>query len=219
MVDKIKEIIAKKYKLRDTKWLFVSWFDAAWKLLFSEWVVESDQSLDTTVDLLYKNYIASVTWIALLTLDVITTLYEETNITKIPVITPTLYWFALVDDHVMLRKGLSNLINEINGYCVIFESNNGKDFVSTIEINNYKFQKAVLTLHNLRYLRLSFVIEIEISTKYIYKWYKTLSLFFLSGVHEALSLCLIGQQVAVWYFSLNYKEMRPGQITTTTTNV
>lgn len=99
MIDKIKESIAKKYKLRDTKWLFVSWFDATWKLLFSEWVVESDQSLDSTVDLLYKNYIASVTWITLLTLDVITTLYEETNITKIPVITPALYWFALVDDH------------------------------------------------------------------------------------------------------------------------
>ncbi len=98
MLEKIKEMIEKKYKLRDTKWLFVSGFDATWKLLFSEWVVESDNTLDKTIESLYKAHIEPVQWIKVLTLDVVTTLYEETNISKIPVITPKLYWFALVDD-------------------------------------------------------------------------------------------------------------------------
>jgi two-component system, NarL family, invasion response regulator UvrY len=44
---------------------------------------------------------------------------------------------ALVDDHVMLRKGLSNLINDINGYSVICESDNGQDFISKIELHKY----------------------------------------------------------------------------------
>jgi two-component system, NarL family, invasion response regulator UvrY len=45
---------------------------------------------------------------------------------------------ALVDDHVMLRKGLANLIQEINGYKVILESDNGKDFVTTIGLHKYE---------------------------------------------------------------------------------
>jgi two-component system, NarL family, invasion response regulator UvrY len=40
---------------------------------------------------------------------------------------------ALVDDHVMLRTGLANLIEDMNDYEVIFQSDNGKDFISTIE--------------------------------------------------------------------------------------
>jgi two-component system, NarL family, invasion response regulator UvrY len=42
---------------------------------------------------------------------------------------------ALVDDHVMLRTGLANLIQDINGYEVILQSDNGKDFIATIELN------------------------------------------------------------------------------------
>lgn len=99
MLEKIKEMIEKKYKLRDTKWLFVSGFDATWKLLFSEWIVEADDTLDKTIEALYKAHIEPVKWVKVLTLDVVTTLYEETNISKIPIITPKLYWFALVDDH------------------------------------------------------------------------------------------------------------------------
>lgn len=99
MLEKIKDMIQKKYKLRDTKWLFVSGFDATWKLLFSEWIVEADDTLEKTIESLYKTHIEPVQGIKVLTLDVVTTLYEETNISKIPVITPKLYWFALVDDH------------------------------------------------------------------------------------------------------------------------
>ncbi len=43
---------------------------------------------------------------------------------------------ALVDDHVMLRSGLASLIEGINGYKVILQSDNGKDFTTKIEANN-----------------------------------------------------------------------------------
>jgi hypothetical protein len=32
-------------------------------------------------------------------MDVVTTLYEETNIGKVPAISPKMYGFAVVDDH------------------------------------------------------------------------------------------------------------------------
>jgi two-component system, NarL family, invasion response regulator UvrY len=40
---------------------------------------------------------------------------------------------ALVDDHVMLRKGLANLIAEMASYQIILQADNGKDFVKAIE--------------------------------------------------------------------------------------
>jgi DNA-binding NarL/FixJ family response regulator len=45
---------------------------------------------------------------------------------------------ALVDDHVMLRTGLANLIHDMNGYEVMLQSNNGMDFISTIEMNRHE---------------------------------------------------------------------------------
>jgi two-component system, NarL family, invasion response regulator UvrY len=42
---------------------------------------------------------------------------------------------ALVDDHILLRNGLANLINSFEEYQVIFEANNGIDFLEKIKIN------------------------------------------------------------------------------------
>jgi two-component system, NarL family, invasion response regulator UvrY len=39
---------------------------------------------------------------------------------------------ALVDDHVMLRNGLSSLIKDMNGFDVVLEANNGKEFIEAI---------------------------------------------------------------------------------------
>ncbi|MGZ8517071.1 MAG: response regulator transcription factor [Chitinophagaceae bacterium] len=39
---------------------------------------------------------------------------------------------ALVDDHVLLRTGLANLLREIN-YNVAFEADNGKDFIEQLK--------------------------------------------------------------------------------------
>jgi DNA-binding NarL/FixJ family response regulator len=40
---------------------------------------------------------------------------------------------ALVDDHVLLRNGLANLVNTFDGYSVLFEADNGKDFIKQLE--------------------------------------------------------------------------------------
>jgi two-component system, NarL family, invasion response regulator UvrY len=42
---------------------------------------------------------------------------------------------VLVDDHVLLRNGLANLIRNI-GYTVLFEADNGKDFLAKLDRAN-----------------------------------------------------------------------------------
>ena len=42
---------------------------------------------------------------------------------------------ALVDDHSLLRNGLAALINSFEGYNVVFEADNGKDFINQLKIH------------------------------------------------------------------------------------
>jgi DNA-binding NarL/FixJ family response regulator len=39
---------------------------------------------------------------------------------------------AVVDDHILLRRGLANLIRSFDEYDVVFEANNGKDFIEKL---------------------------------------------------------------------------------------
>ena len=43
---------------------------------------------------------------------------------------------VLVDDHVLLRNGLSNLIASFQNCEVLFEANNGKDFIKKLDSSN-----------------------------------------------------------------------------------
>lgn len=40
---------------------------------------------------------------------------------------------ALVDDHALLRNGLASLIQTFEGYAVLFEADNGKEFIQQLE--------------------------------------------------------------------------------------
>ncbi len=40
---------------------------------------------------------------------------------------------ALVDDHALLRSGLASLIKSFEGYAVLFEADNGKDFIRQLQ--------------------------------------------------------------------------------------
>jgi two-component system, NarL family, invasion response regulator UvrY len=40
---------------------------------------------------------------------------------------------ALADDHILLRNGLASLINGFEGYTVVFEANNGQQFIDKIK--------------------------------------------------------------------------------------
>lgn len=43
---------------------------------------------------------------------------------------------VLVDDHVLLRNGLASLINSFGSYKVLFEANNGKNFIDQLKPGN-----------------------------------------------------------------------------------
>ena len=40
---------------------------------------------------------------------------------------------ALVDDHTLLRSGLASIIKSFEGYSVLFEANNGKEFIAELK--------------------------------------------------------------------------------------
>lgn len=40
---------------------------------------------------------------------------------------------ALVDDHVLLRNGLASLIESFEGYTVLFQADNGKEFIQQLQ--------------------------------------------------------------------------------------
>ena len=42
---------------------------------------------------------------------------------------------ALVDDHTLLRNGLASLIQSFEGYTVLFQADNGKEFIQQLKIN------------------------------------------------------------------------------------
>jgi hypothetical protein len=98
MLEQIKQTIEKKYKLRDTKGLFISCFDAQGKLLTSQGIVESDKPLEETIQSLYTAHIEPLKNVKVVTIDVVTTMFEETNIGKIPATSPKMYGFAVVDE-------------------------------------------------------------------------------------------------------------------------
>lgn len=43
---------------------------------------------------------------------------------------------CLVDDHILLRNSLAKIINKFDGYKVLFEADNGLDFISRVEKDN-----------------------------------------------------------------------------------
>src|SRR3712207_2962252 len=43
---------------------------------------------------------------------------------------------VLVDDHKLFRKGMLELVNDFEGYTVVWEAENGKDFTQKINTQN-----------------------------------------------------------------------------------
>jgi len=43
---------------------------------------------------------------------------------------------ALVDDHTLLRKGLANLVRNYSDYAVLFEADNGKEFIKQLKLRS-----------------------------------------------------------------------------------
>ena len=57
MLEEIEKLIYSKYSPHDKIWLFFSLFDGNWNLLVSNWVLETDKSLEELIKLLYNGVI------------------------------------------------------------------------------------------------------------------------------------------------------------------
>lgn len=44
-----------------------------------------------------------------------------------------MYYVALIDDHVLIRQGLASLINSFTNFKVLFEADNGRDFIHKLK--------------------------------------------------------------------------------------
>src|SRR5271155_5847402 len=58
--------------------------------------------------------------------------YSCCSLSQQPQMNRTKFSVALVDDHVLIRSGLANLIREFGDFDVIIEANNGRHFQDTI---------------------------------------------------------------------------------------
>ncbi len=54
MLDKLRQELLKKYSKHEKKWMFLNWIDQNWDIIFSNWVIETDEDIDTTLELLYN---------------------------------------------------------------------------------------------------------------------------------------------------------------------
>lgn len=97
MLEKIQKVVRTKIGLDEKKWLFFSWFNSSWNLLFSNGILMSDKKLWVLVeDLVYwllENYKKNI---KILVCDVVLQLTEVTSYENIFNLSPKEYWFALV---------------------------------------------------------------------------------------------------------------------------
>lgn len=100
MLEQIKKTLTTRYKLDDTKGVFISVFDKKGNLLTSQGVLHTDKSLDSVIEKLYKGFAEDmIKKIGLITIDIVTSLFEETNISKIPTTSVKQYGFYVIDGY------------------------------------------------------------------------------------------------------------------------
>lgn len=100
MLDQIQKVITTRYKLDDTKGVFLSVFDKKWNLLSSQGVLHTDKDLKSVTEKLYKGFAEdTIKNTGLMTIDIVTSLFEETNISKIPEASVRQYGFYVIDSN------------------------------------------------------------------------------------------------------------------------
>ncbi len=98
MLEQIKKSVVARYKRDDTKGIFLSTFDKKGELLNSQGVLHTDKKLGDVIEKLYKWFAEdNLKKIGLITVDIVTSLFEETNISKIPSTSVKQYGFYVID--------------------------------------------------------------------------------------------------------------------------
>ena len=54
-----------------------------------------------------------------------------------------MYKVVLVDDHPLLRNGIANLINSYDAFTVLFEADNGLDFIKQVDENELSYENKI----------------------------------------------------------------------------
>ena len=97
MKEIIKEVLYKDYSADEKKWIFFSWFDENLTELFSNWVVYTEDELDSCIDSLYswvvEDHEKSLKYTVI---DVVDNIQELTNPEDILKTDPQKYWFFLI---------------------------------------------------------------------------------------------------------------------------
>ena len=98
MIEKIKELIYNKYKPEDKKWIFFSLFDEKWNLLISNWVLNTDKSLEDMINLLYnwilKKHESKTKHIII---DIVNEIVEQKDVNSFLSMDPKINWVVLAE--------------------------------------------------------------------------------------------------------------------------
>lgn len=98
MLELIKKTVYNAFDPSEKKWVFLSWFSKDKKLLLSQWVVDTDQPLEKTLESLYKKFIKpKEKLLHYLAVDVVTEIVELEDPNDVWDMDPTEYGMIVVD--------------------------------------------------------------------------------------------------------------------------
>ena len=98
MLEEIKKLIYSKYKPEDKIWLFFSLFDEKWTLLASNGVLNSDKTLEDSINLLYNWIIKKQEWKTKhIIIDVVNEVTEQKDVNAFLQMDPKTNWVLLAE--------------------------------------------------------------------------------------------------------------------------
>ena len=98
MLEEIKKLIYSKYKPEDKIWLFFSLFDEKWSLLASNGVLNSDKTLEDSINLLYNWIIKKQEWKTKhIIIDVVNEVTEQKDVNAFLQMDPKTNWVLLAE--------------------------------------------------------------------------------------------------------------------------
>ena len=98
MLERIKELISKTYKLEENRGLFFSLFDDKKNLIMSNGVLETDKTIWQLIDLLYHWLVEKYQNVKTIVVDVVTEYHEETDMQKIMWLSALENWVCIINN-------------------------------------------------------------------------------------------------------------------------
>ncbi len=98
MLDRCKEVLFKTYNAEEKKWIFISGFNEAKKLIVSQWIVDTDAPLRENIETIYTNHIAkNLDMIDYIVIDVVTEIVSFPDANTIFTLDPKVYGLIIED--------------------------------------------------------------------------------------------------------------------------